>query len=169
MLQTQPVLSSPKAHWPAQQLGTPSSQPWKAGLQERQLVTTTLGQGRSLFEELWNTAATENLGKKSLPFLATRTCQGRRPVLTPAQCQLLPTPWLPTALWASPFCLVHDRVQGTGTQKVCRWLSLDATEHRELQSPCTQVPWGYTPGVHSLGSQDGATVLTCPYAQFPSK
>lgn len=69
MLQTQPVLSSPKAYRPAQQLGTPSSQPWEASSQDRQLVTTTLGQGRSLFGELLNIAVTENLAKGRNPSL----------------------------------------------------------------------------------------------------
>lgn len=86
MLQTQPVLSSPKAHWPAQQLGTPSSQPWKAGSQERQLVTTTLGQGRSLFEELLNTAAMENLGNERNPSLFSLP----KPVRAEGQCSHQP-------------------------------------------------------------------------------
>lgn len=111
MLQTQPVLSSPKAHRPAQQLGTPSSQPWKAGSQERQLVTTILGQGRSLFGQLLNTAVTENLAKERNPslFLLPKPVRAGRSVLMPAQRPFLPTPWLPTAL-----CRLHSTLTTTG-------------------------------------------------------
>lgn len=107
----QPVLSSPKAQWLAQQLGTPSSQPWKAGSQERQLVTTTLGQGRSFFGELLNAAATENLANERNPslFLLPKPVRAGWPVLRPAQCQLLPAPWLPTAL-----CHLHSTLSMTG-------------------------------------------------------
>lgn len=114
----QPVLSSPKAHWLAQQLGTPSSQPWKADSQERQLVTTTLGQGRSLFGELLNTA-TENLAneRNSSLFLLPKPVRAGWPALMPAQCQLLPTPWLSTAL-----CHLHSTLSMTGCRALRhRW------------------------------------------------
>lgn len=161
MLQTQPVLSSPKAHGPAQQLGTPSSQPWKASSWERQLVTTTLGQGRSLSGQLLNTAATENLAKERNPSLFSLP----KPMGQDGQCsgQL--------RVYSCPFpgcpqpCAIFIPPCPRQTAE-CRWLSLGAIECRELHSPYAQVPQGYTPDMHC---QDGATVLTCPYAQFPSK
>lgn len=113
-----------------------------------------------------NTAVMENLAKERNPplFSPPKLVRAGRPVLTPAQCSLLPAPWLPTAL-----CHLHAALSTTGCRAPGhrRWLSLGATENRELQSPCTRIPEGYTPG--DMHSQDGATVLTCPYAQFPSK
>lgn len=70
MLQMHTVLFPPKAHTAGSAARrAPSSQPWKANSQERQLVTTALLQGSSLFGELLNKAVTENLAKedKSLP------------------------------------------------------------------------------------------------------
>lgn len=59
------VLSSPKAHAAGSAARRAlSSQTWKANSQERQLVTTTLFQGSSLFGELLNKAGTENLAKE---------------------------------------------------------------------------------------------------------
>jgi len=70
MLQMHTVLFSPKAHTTGSAACRALfSQTWKANSQERQLVTTTLFQGSSLFGELLNKAVTENLAKKdkSLP------------------------------------------------------------------------------------------------------
>lgn len=127
----QPALSSPKAHGPAQQLGTPSSQPWKAGSQERQLVTTSLGQGRSLFGQLLNTAVTDNLAKERNPslFSLPKPVRAGWSVLTPAQRPLLPTPWLPTALG----CL-HSALPTTG----CRALAHRPSSDGSCWMPQTQ-------------------------------
>lgn len=65
MLQMHPVLFSPKAHKTSSAARRALfSQTWKANLQERQLVTTTLFQGSSLFGEPLNKAVTKNLAKE---------------------------------------------------------------------------------------------------------
>lgn len=150
MLQTQPVLFSPKAHRPAQQLDTPSSQPWKASSQDRQLVTTTLGQGRSLFGELLNTAVTENLANERNPSLLHYPNPSGQDgqCSTPAQHPLLPVPCLPTAL-----CHLYSTLSTMG----CR-----APGHRWSAGGSRWVPQS-TGGCRAPGpgSHRGTPLVTC--------